>query len=55
MGALFIGVVQGFPNGLAGVYQSYIEPALEKLLKRIGLGPKVKPIASPVQGAHAAE
>ncbi|MDB6061280.1 MAG: livM [Verrucomicrobiaceae bacterium] len=26
MGALFIGVVMGFPNGLAGIYVSYIKP-----------------------------
>lgn len=26
MGALFIGVVLAFPNGLAGLYQKYIEP-----------------------------
>lgn len=28
MGALFIGVVMAFPNGLAGIYQTYIEPLL---------------------------
>lgn len=28
MGALFIGVVMAFPNGLAGIYQTYIEPRL---------------------------
>jgi urea transport system permease protein len=32
MGALFIGVVLAFPNGLAGVYQSYLEPHVERLL-----------------------
>ena len=26
MGLLFIGVVMGFPNGLAGIYSSYIKP-----------------------------
>lgn len=28
LGALFIGVVMAFPNGLAGVYQSYVAPKL---------------------------
>jgi urea transport system permease protein len=32
MGALFIGVVLAFPNGLAGLYQSYLEPHVERLL-----------------------
>jgi len=30
MGALFIGVTMAFPNGLAGIYQSHIEPWLRK-------------------------
>lgn len=34
MGALFIGVVMAFPNGLAGVYQRYIEPLLLKMSKK---------------------
>lgn len=34
MGALFIGVVMAFPNGLAGIYQRYIEPLLLKLSKK---------------------
>ena len=34
MGALFIGVVMAFPNGLAGIYQRYIEPLLMKLSKK---------------------
>jgi len=29
MGALFIGVVMAFPNGLAGLYQTYIEPRIK--------------------------
>jgi urea transport system permease protein len=32
MGALFIGVVLAFPDGLAGLYQAYVEPHLERLL-----------------------
>ena len=34
MGALFIGVVMAFPNGLAGIYQRYMEPWLLKLSKK---------------------
>ena len=34
MGALFIGVVMAFPNGIAGLYQSYVSPWLSKLLGR---------------------
>ena len=33
LGALFIGVVLALPNGLAGVYSTYIEPRLAKWLK----------------------
>ncbi|MEC8812548.1 MULTISPECIES: urea ABC transporter permease subunit UrtC [unclassified Ketobacter] len=33
LGALFIGVVLAFPNGLAGVYSTYIEPRLSKWFK----------------------
>lgn len=31
MGALFIGVVLAFPNGIAGLYDTYIAPYLKKL------------------------
>jgi len=34
MGALFIGVVLAFPNGLAGLYRSYIMPLENRLFKR---------------------
>ncbi len=34
MGALFIGVVLAFPNGLAGLYQSYVMPLEERLFRR---------------------
>ncbi len=34
MGALFIGVVLAFPNGLAGLYQRYVMPLEDRLLKR---------------------
>ncbi|AOY89454.1 urea ABC transporter permease subunit UrtC [Marinobacter salinus] len=34
MGALFIGVVLAFPNGMAGLYQSYVMPLEDRLFKR---------------------
>jgi len=34
MGALFIGVVLAFPNGLAGLYQTYVTPLEDKIFKR---------------------
>jgi len=35
MGALFIGVVMAFPNGLADLYQSYVQPWLNKQRLRL--------------------
>lgn len=35
MGALFIGVVMAFPNGLAGLYQSYVEPRLKPFIDKL--------------------
>jgi urea transport system permease protein len=43
MGALFIGVVMAFPNGLAGIYDTYLAPAVDRLLGRAGK--KVKTLA----------
>ncbi|MGV8833772.1 MAG: urea ABC transporter permease subunit UrtC [Devosia sp.] len=45
MGGLFIAVVMAFPNGLAGIYVSYIEPPLVKLVSRLRKrsAPAVKP------------
>jgi urea transport system permease protein len=34
MGALFIGVVLAFPNGLAGLYAAYVEPLTSGILSR---------------------
>ncbi|WP_339614744.1 urea ABC transporter permease subunit UrtC [uncultured Gilvimarinus sp.] len=34
MGALFIGVVMAFPNGLAGLYTKYCEPKVNQLIER---------------------
>lgn len=38
LGALFIGVVLAFPNGLAGLYRSYLEPRLALLVGLRGGG-----------------
>ncbi|UTF60020.1 urea ABC transporter permease subunit UrtC [Gilvimarinus sp. DA14] len=35
MGALFIAVVMAFPNGLAGLYNKYAAPHVEKLLGKV--------------------
>ncbi|WP_020208383.1 urea ABC transporter permease subunit UrtC [Gilvimarinus chinensis] len=35
MGALFIAVVMAFPNGLAGLYNKYAAPHIEKLLGKV--------------------
>ena len=49
MGALFIGVVLAFPNGLAGLYQSYVMPLEDKLFRRGGrkVEAAAKPVAQP--------
>ncbi|GDY27766.1 ABC transporter permease [Agarivorans sp. Toyoura001] len=41
MGALFIGVVLAFPDGLAGLYQTYIQPWFKHFINRekVGLTP----------------
>jgi len=49
MGALFIGVVLAFPNGLAGLYKSYVMPLENKVFKRS------KSKAAPVVAKPAAE
>jgi len=45
MGALFIGVVLAFPNGMAGLYQTYVMPLEDKIFKRNKA--KDKPAAEP--------
>lgn len=35
LGALFIAVVLAFPNGLAGIYRSYVEPRLTRKVKAL--------------------
>ncbi|HMW48179.1 MAG TPA: urea ABC transporter permease subunit UrtC [Cellvibrionaceae bacterium] len=49
MGALFIAVVMAFPNGLAGIYQTYVAPKLINLLAQLG---KPKPAKSVINSAH---
>ncbi|MBP0616999.1 urea ABC transporter permease subunit UrtC [Jiella mangrovi] len=36
MGALFIAVVMAFPNGLAGIWNSHVQPLVKRLSKRTG-------------------
>ncbi|BAF90102.1 ABC transporter permease protein [Azorhizobium caulinodans ORS 571] len=43
LGGLFIAVVLLFPNGLAGLYRTYVEPRLGALLGRKGAEPKAAP------------
>jgi len=50
MGALFIGVVMAFPNGLAGLYQDYVAPRLRRLLP--GALARVAPVAPPAAAAE---
>ena len=48
LGALFIGVVMAFPNGLAGLYADHVEPRLKALFgPRKGTSPEVSPPAPP--------
>jgi urea transport system permease protein len=32
LGALFIAVVLAFPNGLAGIWQDYVQPRIDRLI-----------------------
>lgn len=52
MGALFIGVVMVFPNGLAGLYDTYVKGRLEKALAKLReIGPlrKLNPVKAGVR------
>ncbi|WP_163132973.1 urea ABC transporter permease subunit UrtC [Agarivorans sp. Alg241-V36] len=51
MGALFIGVVLAFPDGLAGLYQSYIQPWFKRLFKRAATN-KPEPTKKAIQAAE---
>ncbi|WP_427981656.1 urea ABC transporter permease subunit UrtC [Agarivorans sp.] len=50
MGALFIGVVMAFPDGLAGLYQEHIEPRIKQRFKR-----KPSPVVKSVAAEQAAD
>jgi urea transport system permease protein len=52
MGALFIGVVLAFPNGLAGLYDTYIEPRLGRWLARRPRAAPAAIMATPPSGAE---
>jgi urea transport system permease protein len=52
MGGLFIGVVLAFPNGLAGVYDTYIEPRLGRWLARRPTAAPAAIMATPPSGAE---
>ncbi|KQO49304.1 MULTISPECIES: urea ABC transporter permease subunit UrtC [unclassified Methylobacterium] len=49
LGALFIAVVLAFPNGLAGIYRSYVEPRLTRKVKALA------PAGAPVPHGTPAE
>nr|WP_246624968.1 urea ABC transporter permease subunit UrtC [Oceanobacter mangrovi] len=51
MGALFIGVVMAFPNGLAGVWSSQVEPRIKALFNKPG---RTTPAATNSTSAPAA-
>lgn len=54
MGGLFIAVVMAFPNGLAGLYNSYVAPHLAKLLERwLPAKAEPEPIAAPAPAIKA--
>jgi urea transport system permease protein len=46
MGALFIGVVMAFPNGLAGIYQVYVAPKLAKFISSTSKQRVPKPLVN---------
>ncbi len=51
MGSLFIVVVVAFPNGLAGIYRTHLDPLLDRLLPR----PRTRaPTIASVESPHAA-
>ncbi|KXF75422.1 urea ABC transporter permease subunit UrtC [Paramesorhizobium deserti] len=52
MGGLFIAVVMAFPNGLAGLYRSHVEPFLAKLTRKSP--PSPAPDTAPVEAVKLA-
>ncbi|WP_150911733.1 urea ABC transporter permease subunit UrtC [Marinobacter halotolerans] len=53
MGALFIGVVLAFPNGMAGLYQTYVMPLEDKIFRRKKV--EAAPVAEPEAASPKAE
>lgn len=54
MGGLFIGVVMAFPNGLAGLYNTYLAPRVNDLIGRISLPRKAaKPVVPSLKATHS--
>ena len=49
MGGLFIAVVLAFPNGLAGLWRSYAEPAFARLLRAGAVRREPTPHAAPAE------
>jgi urea transport system permease protein len=50
LGGLFIAVVLAFPNGLAGLYQTYVEPYVDRLFSRKAVNePEALPQGSPAE------
>jgi urea transport system permease protein len=48
MGAVFIAVTRYFPNGLAGIYDDYVVPSVQKMGSRFTGSPR--PALSPDRG-----
>jgi len=53
LGGLFIAVVLAFPNGLAGIWSDYVQPQIDKLLRKKGTKKNGWTDASVADGAPA--
>ena len=55
MGSLFIVIVVAFPNGLAGIYRSRLDPLLDRVLPQLRMGSRKRtPTIASVEKPHAA-
>ena len=55
MGSLFIVIVVAFPNGLAGIYRSRLDPLLDRVLPQLRMGSRKRtPTIASVEAPHAA-
>ncbi|WP_310446900.1 urea ABC transporter permease subunit UrtC [Thiobacillus sp.] len=54
MAALFIGVVLAFPNGLAGLYETYVKPRIGKRKSTAAAAPVDAPAQHPAPTTHDA-